>query len=723
MAVVDAMVARHFTDGEIWQTLEGSALFRRRVEKKGDRHTRQLYATEVAKARSLVAPFERDPAERASRKTSLNMDARVEELPEIVVTNRRLRDLAADAWHALEAQNDPPRLFQHGGGICDIDFDDHRRPLIRHFDSRLLKGRLDRIADWVKETRSGPVPARPPTDVVEDMLAGSKPLPIIRGIIGTPVYSEGAVIVTIPGYQPETQLYYFPEGQPVPTVPSRPTPADVTAARRLIEFEWLGEFPFVDQASLANTVAAVVTPLVREMVSGSTPLFIFDAPAPGTGKGLVTETLATVVCGSGPGVMNDTRNEDEMRKRVTSLLREGSAVAVVDNVKREIDSATLAALLTTPVWVDRLLGNNQILRLPNRALWVVTGNNIKLSNEIARRSVWSRLDARVDRPWEREGFRHPQLRAWVEERRHEILWALLTLVQNWIAKGRPHWRGKVLGSFESWSMVVGGVLEAAGFEGFMANREELYRRTDTETEEWRAFVEAWWEQHCDDPVKTAELVPLIQQKGLLPTQFRTVKDGASERSFGTRLGTALAEHRDRRYGRYFLRGLGIDAHTKVAMYRLELAADPAGPVGFTAQGTAQVPQESRPSPDSVAGPAGRAGPDLTAKGILQVDPGDHSSREGAIKVPQVPQLPQTDSKSARKPAGPVNDEAPEVPPEVPQAGGRFGSTCGCGASVVKYDEEGVGYCREHWFRRPGEEEAGGTKPAEEQQAWLEEISG
>src|SRR5688572_12561887 len=38
LAVVDAMVARHFSDVEIWQTLEGSDLLRRRFEKKGEKH-------------------------------------------------------------------------------------------------------------------------------------------------------------------------------------------------------------------------------------------------------------------------------------------------------------------------------------------------------------------------------------------------------------------------------------------------------------------------------------------------------------------------------------------------------------------------------------------------------------------------------------------------------------------------------------------------------------
>ena len=41
------MVARHFTDGEIWRTLEASQLFSARVTRKGEEHTRRLYANEM----------------------------------------------------------------------------------------------------------------------------------------------------------------------------------------------------------------------------------------------------------------------------------------------------------------------------------------------------------------------------------------------------------------------------------------------------------------------------------------------------------------------------------------------------------------------------------------------------------------------------------------------------------------------------------------------------
>lgn len=63
LAVVDAMVARHFTDGEIWAALYASTLYAARVEKKGETHARTLYASEIAKARQQVTPFAEDPGD------------------------------------------------------------------------------------------------------------------------------------------------------------------------------------------------------------------------------------------------------------------------------------------------------------------------------------------------------------------------------------------------------------------------------------------------------------------------------------------------------------------------------------------------------------------------------------------------------------------------------------------------------------------------------------
>jgi hypothetical protein len=256
----------------------------------------------------------------------------------------------------------------------------------------------------------------------------------------------------------------------------------------------------------------------------------------------------------------------------------------------------------------------------------------------------------------------------VGENRHELLWAFLTFVQNWLTLGRPQWSGKPLGSFESWSFVIGGVLEAAGIDGFLGNREELYKRVDTETEEWRAFTLAWWEEHGDAPVGTADLVPLVE-RGLLPSLLKTLRQDAGPRALSTRLGRALAEHRDRRYGQYFLRDLGPDGHTKLATYRLEPAID-AVPPRSPDPDTAEVPQDEGLFSDSDAVAAVPAVVDHSlAKEMNKGDPEPAGSISlGTVEeVPQVPQVPQSDSGTVDESAVPRSGPRAEVPQEVPRA--------------------------------------------------------
>ena len=383
------------------------------------------------------------------------------ELPCIVTSNRRLREIAADAWQALLAGNSLPRYFQHGGAIAEIGRDDVGRARIAHLGFAGLKGHLDRCADWVTASKDGPRPARPPRDVVEDLEAMAKPLPVLRGVVGTPIFSVNGTLTTEAGYQPATRLYYEPSGDPVPSVSTTPDATDLQRARMIIGQDWLGDFPFVDDASRAHAIAAVVTAVGREMIDGPTPLFAFDAPAAGTSKGLLALGVGLIVTGSLPAVMTEVASEEELRKRITAVLCAGPSVVLFDNIKRRLASGTLAGLLTAPWWSDRILGKSQTVDLPVRGVWLVTGNNLELDNETARRTVWIRLDAQCDRPWERTQFRHSDLNAWLRRHRHELIWAHLVLVQHWISAGRPGWAGRPLGSFEAWSAVVGGVLQAA----------------------------------------------------------------------------------------------------------------------------------------------------------------------------------------------------------------------------------------------------------------------
>lgn len=594
--------------------------------------------------------------------------------PTIVTTARFRREIASDAWDAIINSPDTPRLYRHGGSIAEVARDDEmKRSVISHLSLAAVAGYADRAADFVRVTDQGQRPARPPDDVIRDMEAMRKPLSVLRGVVGTPVFARDGTLCTEPGFQDATSLFYDPIGDPVPSVPEMPDETDLRRAKTVLVFDWLGDFPFAEESSRTHAVAAPLTAVVRELIDGPTPLFAADAPTAGTGKGLLASGTALIATGRAAAVMPEVRSDDELRKRLTAKFCEGHALLLLDNIRGRLDSGVLAAALTSVVWSDRILGRSATADLPVRNLWLVTGNNLQFSEEIARRAVAMRLDAQRDRPWLRTGFRHPDLDEWVRRHRHELVWALLVLVKHWLAVGSPLWNGTPLGSFESWSRIVGGILDAAGFTGFLGNREEVYSRADSASEEWRRFVAAWWHAYEEQQVMVALLLPVAEE--LLPTVFEKAKDGASERALATRLGKALAQQRDRRFGDLFIRQTGTDAHSKAATWALEPAvadADPADVAPPGAPSSAHHPQENEPDPDSFADVAEDADVDSRPSGKSSSQPlKKESSPSTRNPYPQHPQHPQTGSERADLAADDVRMVAPATT-EHPQC-----KRCGC----------------------------------------------
>src|SRR5882724_5361921 len=120
-----------------------------------------------------------------------------------------------------------------------------------------------------------------------------------------------------------------------------------------------------------------------------------------------------------------------------------------------------------------------MMTVPNKARWMLSGNNPKLLLDIARRSIRIRIDPKVDRAWLRTSFKHDPLEEWAKSHRNELVRAALVLVQAWIAAGRPLSRAR-LGSFQAWAGVMAGVLGVAGVDGFLGNLDALYAHADTD---------------------------------------------------------------------------------------------------------------------------------------------------------------------------------------------------------------------------------------------------
>lgn len=463
--------------------------------------------------------------------------------PQIGTTHVSLDRLTTLAWAAIRLANTPPTLFRSGGIASRIEGDDKDEPLVRTVESRRMRYHLARVANWTKtvgsKANAHDVPTSPPMEVVNDVLATpNMPLPVLTRIVEAPVFAADGTLQTEPGYHAASQTYYAPaKGFVVADIAERPTSQEIKTARELLTVELLGDFPFIGPAELAHAVALLILPFVRELIDGSTPLHLFEKPSPGTGATLLCDMLAMPATGRPLPTMTEGRSEDEWRKRVTSKLRSPSQFFFIDNLRGRLDSAAVASAITSPTWDDRVLGASEVVKIPVRCAWLASGNNPALSSEMARRTVRIRMDARMDRPWLREGFRHPNLRAWTKQNRGRLVWSALTLGQAWIAEGRPA-GAKTLGMFESWAETIGGILDVAGIPGFLDNLTNCYEESDAEGATWRAFLASWWDTFQSLPVKVSDLYSIATGDDCLSL------GNGSEQSQRVVLGKMLAEKRD-----------------------------------------------------------------------------------------------------------------------------------------------------------------------------------
>lgn len=254
------------------------------------------------------------------------------------------------------------------------------------------------------------------------------------------------------------------------------------------------------------------------------------------------------------------------------------------------------------------MGKSELVSVPNRALWLATGNNVNISDEFARRIIPIRLDAGVERPEDRRGFRHKNLPEYVRSHRSELVSACLSLVQVWIDAGMP--RGKaMLGRFESWSGIVGGILGVSMVSGFLSGRERLYNDADSETKEWAALCEMWWSEYGERPISARDLFDILKDHSLLLDLW----GGRTNQGALQRIGHALSSRRDRVFGGYKILPAGKDGVTRSAAYRLKRVGNKTTETTETTDDIAKAPSETQNGHQWFSGGFDPTAPKTTAK--------------------------------------------------------------------------------------------------------------
>src|ERR1035438_8442346 len=176
----------------------------------------------------IASPVVLGIPKRANRGKDQGTDShpRSSGLPNIQANDRQLREVTNESLAALRAFNNPPSIFVRAGKPVCIHKEETGRHIIIDATDRIIRNRLTRAADFYEITMDGFRKCSPPMDMVKDILA-TPPMewefPALQGIIEAPAFREDGTIITAPGYDEQSGLYYAQQDAlSMPEIPEHP---------------------------------------------------------------------------------------------------------------------------------------------------------------------------------------------------------------------------------------------------------------------------------------------------------------------------------------------------------------------------------------------------------------------------------------------------------------------------------------------------------------------
>jgi hypothetical protein len=362
---------------------------------------------------------------------------------------------------------------------------------------------FDRIIPWEKinaagETRIVDCPSRIATAYISRV--GQWRLPILTGIISVPILRTDGTLLSQPGYDARTGLFLAAEEEW--EIPDQPTPEDAQKALERLA-EPFSEFKFVSGSDRSVLFSGILTGIQRRIL-GPAPLHGFSAPGQREGKSLLAEAVAILATGRPAPATAVSTQREELRKVVTSILREGHLIVNLDNIEGPFASPDLARAITQTEYSDRILGESRQLRLPTNVLWTATGNNLTLRGDLSSRTLLCRIDSKLERP-EQRTFKITDFKAFLRENRKRLVVDALTILRAYQVAGRPRQSVPAWGGFGDWSASIREPLTWLGCPDPCATRESVIA-DDPEREEATALFRAWYRVFPERPVTGRDLL-------------------------------------------------------------------------------------------------------------------------------------------------------------------------------------------------------------------------
>jgi hypothetical protein len=350
----------------------------------------------------------------------------------------------------------------------------------------------------------------------------------LNGVTTTPILSDDGSIRTADGYDRASGLWCH--AVPSVQVPDTPTEDDARDALWRLR-DAFKTFPFADAATTPDEslgvdvldlehspknaesafLVGLMTAVCRPSLELAPGLVIRAAEysGAGNGKGLLFRAICAIAFGYKPKAFTPGHDAGEMDKRIASQLMGAAPCVLLDNVNsRVLSSDTLASVLTERPAEVRLLGSNRMIPLNSAAFIGLTGNGLRLSEDLARRFLYCELDAKMEDP-ELRPFK-PGFLASMVSRRAELLTAVLTIWRWGRLDGFQRPDVRPMGSYEKWGAWCRDPLVALGCSD-PVDRIKAVKANDPRRQEVSQIFTSWNDRHGQAPVAAADLCEEVRQ--------------------------------------------------------------------------------------------------------------------------------------------------------------------------------------------------------------------
>lgn len=383
-------------------------------------------------------------------------------------------------------------LFMHNGEIVTIDHQGERAVMTGIWfrtwinDHVILFEKRDKDSDH-------PLKVTLPIEGANTILAATpfrralRPLTAINPVRKPVVRKSGEIELLPYGYDDETGVFTVDSG--IQYDQEMDVEAAVGTMNR--EFGWA---PVTDPRSFSVLVAGFLALYVSHLPGAESlrPGFVARGNKPGCGKSVIVKAWQYPVLGRAPAVK--MKQGEQLDKEMEAFAIAGVPVIFLDNVYGSLKSATIDQMLTSEEGAGRAMGGHGTFVAKNRALLFISANQIEGNEDAERRfllmDLFEHNDITERRPDEDALLDDSRMKtvAW-RSRMLAVCWAF---VRHWHEQGMP--KGSVqLQSFERYSWLLGGIVEAAGYVNPFT-RPEVQVSLNPEQAEFGELMEAVLEE-------------------------------------------------------------------------------------------------------------------------------------------------------------------------------------------------------------------------------------